>query len=475
MELRPGRSARQGILPYQIEEPGSGAQLTSYAGLPLVAETYRALGLDRAVAQHVRLKTRARGLPEAQMVESFCLLLAAGGECLEDFAVLRADGGLAEMVGHALPSPEAARQFLYRFHDDTVDTRREEHQAQTGEASYVPAETAALRGLFEVNRTLVARVQQPRPKGEATLDVDATLIESAKEEAYPTYAGGCGYQPTTVWWAEQGLVVADEFRDGNVPAGKDLRRVIQRAVEALPAGVTVVRLRADSAAYTQEVLRYCREERDGRPRIEFAISADMSPALRAEIEALPGDAWRPLSEDAHVRREWAEVAFVPEERSPKKDTKPDRYLAIRLTKRQGELFADGQAVRHFAVVTNRWEMDGGELIEWHRGKAGTIEHVHDVLKNELGAGVMPCGRFGANAAWFRLAVLTLNLLQALKVVGLGEQLRTARPKRLRFLVFNVAAELIHHARSLIVRLGRRWLEGPSLIPVRASLLLLFSG
>ena len=52
------------------------------------------------------------------------------------------------------------------------------------------------------------------------------------------------------------------------------------------------------------------------------------------------------------------------------------------------------------------------------------------------AGVMPCGRFGANAAWLRLAVLTHNLMNALKRLALPPELMPARPKRLRFLIFN---------------------------------------
>ncbi len=39
--------------------------------------------------------------------------------------------------------------------------------------------------------------------------------------------------------------------------------------------------------------------------------------------------------------------------------------------------------------------------------------MHDVTKNELGAAVPPCGRFGANAAWYRLSLLTYNVLSAL--------------------------------------------------------------
>jgi hypothetical protein len=40
-------------------------------------------------------------------------------------------------------------------------------------------------------------------------------------------------------------------------------------------------------------------------------------------------------------------------------------------------------------LSNRWELKPARLIEWHREKAGTIELVHDVIKNYLGGGVLP--------------------------------------------------------------------------------------
>lgn len=44
-------------------------------------------------------------------------------------------------------------------------------------------------------------------------------------------------------------------------------------------------------------------------------------------------------------------------------------------------------MRHFAVVINIWDMEGQALLEWQLGKAGTIEHVRRILKNELAGGV----------------------------------------------------------------------------------------
>jgi len=143
-----------------------------------------------------------------------------------------------------------------------------------------------------------------------------------------------------------------------------------------------------------------------------------------------------VGEETDAIREWAEVNYLPSDGIWKKDAvSPRRYLAIRVRPRQGELLRDGNRVRHFCIVTNRSDPDGGgglDLIRWHRGKAGTIEHAHDVLMNELAGAALPSQKFGANAAWLRLNVILYNLLSAYKRVGLPEEFHTARPKRLRF-------------------------------------------
>jgi hypothetical protein len=46
--------------------------------------------------------------------------------------------------------------------------------------------------------------------------MDATIIESRKQEALRTYEGERGYQPMLAVWAEMDVVLADQFRNGNV-------------------------------------------------------------------------------------------------------------------------------------------------------------------------------------------------------------------------------------------------------------------
>ena len=271
--------------------------------------------------------------------------------------------------------------------------------------------------------------------GGRGIDVDATILESHKRSALATYDGRTGYQPVVALWAEQDVILADEFRDGNVPAGTGNRRVVEQALAALPGGVEQVQLRADSALYEQALLRWL----EGRG-IGYVISADMSHELAAAIRALPESAWQIECEDGDAIRQWTEVAYVPSDGVAAKDRPaPPRYLALRITKKQGRLFADGAEIKHFAIVTNLPDPDGGsglDLIHFQRGKAGTVEHSHHVLTNELAAEALPSQRFGANAAWFRLNVLLYNLLSAFKRIALPEALHHARPKRLRFVLLN---------------------------------------
>jgi len=98
----------QGILPFQLIENSSKSLLTSFAGLPLVMETFRALGLPKSIRKHLSIIQKEVNYQEADYIESFISLFAARGECVEDLDLLRRDEGLRK-IGLRIPSPEAAR------------------------------------------------------------------------------------------------------------------------------------------------------------------------------------------------------------------------------------------------------------------------------------------------------------------------------------------------------------------------------
>jgi hypothetical protein len=442
----------QGLLPFHLIQDTSKVLLTSFGGLPLVMETFRALGLPQAIKTHLPVLQRPGKYGEADYIESFVSVFAAGGDCVDDFEILRQDEGLKKL-GLRVPSPEAVRHFLNAFHEEELLQGRLPHQA------FIPEETEWLEGLAAVQRDLLKKPTLKEQPWKATIDLDATVIKSHKQQAYWTYLEEKGYQPVVAYWAEQDLILADEFRDGNVPAGMDLLPLLKEAISALPPTVRLVRVRSDSAAYVHELLNWCRKEVVGRPRIEFAISADVTEELRAAIQALPEEVWKPLRKVTDKglivgRKEWAEVEFVPSQPSRNKGMKPDRYLAIRIRPAQGQLFGDGNPYHYFAVVSNMWSWDGERLLRWQRERCGTVEKAHDVLKNDLAGGVMPAKRFFANAAWWRLNALTYNVLSVMKRKSLPSSWWSVRLKALRYHLLCIAGRVIEHGRRLFLKIPK---------------------
>ncbi len=425
--------------------------VTPHAGVAGLIAVGRQSNVLAAAEQYLPAKQSLKGLGQGAMVEAFVLLSALGGDCLDDFTHLRSDAGLAALLGYTLPAASTARQWLDRFHEEALLADR------PAQGSFIPQESRWLAGLRSVvEHSVRTFVTGLRPGPQVTLDVDAHLVESGKAEALRTYEGFRGYQPMLVSWAETGLVLADEFRDGNVPASVGIASLVDRAYESLPEreGGWQVAVRSDRAGYEQDILDHW-AARGWR----FAVSADMTEGLRREIAALPVEAWQFWKQERDgVVREWAEVPYVPSRRSERRDAQPYRYVAVRIRQPQGRLFGDGNGVKHFAVVSNDGEREGQELLAWHRGKQGTIEQVHRTLKDELGAGVYPSGKFGADAAWLRLQVLTYNLLEMFKAAGLDEEYREARPKRLRFAIFSQVGRVVRHAGEVFLRVAQRVLE-----------------
>jgi hypothetical protein len=321
----------------------------------------------------------------------------------------------------------------------------------------------------QVRRIAKLYEKQGQPQRIATVDQDATIIESHKQAAYSHYEEGRGYQPMVAVWAEADLVLADEFRDGNVPARQGPLTCAKLAFGALPETVTQRYFRGDSACHENELLDWLKDpyrEKEPGGRIGFAVSACMSPPLAAALRKIGETGWKTFgTEEDGTLRQWAEVDFVPGEKYERKESQPLRYVGLRLLKPQGVLFHDGTD-RHFhAVVTNQ-KIEGGRLLDWHREKAGTVEHTHDEVKNELGGGHVPSQRFGVNSVWFKISLLTYNLVSAIKGLCLEGEERTARMKRFRLLLIHVAGRMnrnncvmglrLCHDAAALKRMQRVW-------------------
>jgi hypothetical protein len=484
----------QGVLPFKIVEQEKKTGATALAGLPLYLELAEVIGLSRSIRKHIKVRDRgAEGWTDSQIILALVLLNVAGGDCVEDIEQLEKDEGFGRILRkseHAglgrkvrraieqrwrkerrrnLPSRTAIFRYLDKFHDP-----KQEKLRCAGEA-FIPESNEHLRGFVEVNKDSMAFVQERSPERNATLDMDATLVETSKDEALYCYKHFKAYQPLNVWWAEQQLLLYTEFRDGNVPAQTENLRVLRAAIACLPPGVEKVRMRSDTAGYQWDLLRYCDNPDPGTPggRIEFTVSSDVSPAFKRAVAEVSATEWHPLRRWVHghwekTGKEWAEVCFVPQELGRKKHGCEFRYLAIReALERQPALPGlceqpalpfptmewAGKSYKVFGIVTNMdWE--GEKLIHWHHERCGKSEEAHSVMKEDFAGGKLPSAKFGVNASWWWIMILAFNLNAVMKRLALGEGWANKRMKAIRFHLIQLPGWVKERARQLELRLSR---------------------
>ena len=178
--------------PFVLDPRPLDEATSPHAGALSISRAFRALGLPALIEANLPLRKRQRGFTEAQLIETICLLQAVGGECPEDLHLLQGDQCLERGLGYELPSVTAVREFLERFHDRELEKLRPE---RTTQKSFIFPSSAAINALQQVlsgqvRRTAKLYQQHEQAQRMATVDLDATIIESHKQAAYWHYDEG---------------------------------------------------------------------------------------------------------------------------------------------------------------------------------------------------------------------------------------------------------------------------------------------
>lgn len=135
-----------------VRVAASSQQITAHAGLVLVRELGDRLGLP-ALLDAITVKKRRRGYSPGQQALALVETLIAGGECLDDAALLRADAAQEQLRGHAVPDPTTLGRFLASFN------------------------LGHIRQLERAVGELFGRVHPLLDRTTVTLELDAALIE----------------------------------------------------------------------------------------------------------------------------------------------------------------------------------------------------------------------------------------------------------------------------------------------------------
>ena len=396
------------MLPFKLEETKD--LITSHGGLALLGEFAVGLGLLKAVDKDLPLPGSGAGYCASEHVLPLILMLNGGGRSLEDLRQIRQDQGLREVLGiERMASSDATGDWLRRS-----------------------GVNGGLEALGEVNRrTLKRGLKYDGIKGY-TLDIDASGIEADKQSAKMTYKGYPGYMPIVGHLAENGLILGDEFRQGNeAPAARNLE-FIKYCEEQLPTGKRVKALRADSAAYQAEVINHC-----GHHGIEFAIGADLDEAVVRQIKSLGASDWQSYQN-----------GFIAETVHCMNKTKEAFRLVVIRRLYQDKLYDEAQVSERFTAIATNRAGSAEEVVQWYNQRGECSENRIKELKIGFGMERMPCGQFEANAVFFRIGVLAYNVGRLFVLKTLDKSWHRHQVQTLRWKLYETAGKIVFHGRDI---------------------------
>ena len=408
--------------------------LTSRVGLIVVAQLMQRLGLTQLVDQQLPVPGSNRGYRQGTIFNNFMLLFHEGGRCLDDVSHLEKEKPLMELLGCGqLPGAKTLGNWR----------RRVGRSAQ------------GMQGLVNINKTILAAALYKRK--QITLDIDATVIESNKRNAQFTYKKHRGYTPMVGHIGETGQVVAVEFREGNESANKKNLEFIQRCQSALPDCVSVSHVRIDAAGYQAAVINHAMDSAMG-----FAIRAKMDGTVKETISEIKDCEWYPLvhrdgsesdteqvARTVHVMNETPQ-AFTLVVQRKRIDDDDNSQLDIFINS-DDETVARGRYI-YRAIATNLDELSDSALVHWYNQRGEASENRLKELRSDFAAARLPCGDFDANAAWLMLSCIAYNLFALMRMV-LQHGWSTARAPRVRLRLYDVAGQIVRHARQWTVKVN----------------------
>ncbi len=404
----------QTVLSFKLESTND--QLTANAGLALFGEFIRGQGFYRWIEATMPVPGSGRGYAASAYLSPLILMLTGGGRSLEDVRMLKHDHALSALLKtEPLPSTDALGAWLRRTGTDV-----------------------GYAGLSRINQQVVARRIRQCGVTQHTFDGDATQIVAEKRDAAFTYKGEQGYMPMVGHLAEAGVILYDEFREGNVAPATNNLAFIQASEAQLPKGHNIAHVRLDSAGYQAGIFNYC--EATGKT---FAIGGRLDAPTLKVIGDIPELAWT----------HYADCSVAETLHSMNETAKAFRLIVVKY-KRQAALFDD--APHYHAIASNRVESTEATLL-WYRQRGEVSENGIKEIKLGFGMERMPCGQFAANAAFFRIGVIAHNLFVLFKQSVLGGDWKKHKVTTVRWRLFHLPGKVVRHAGVLVLKVADKFL------------------
>jgi hypothetical protein len=429
----------------KITVSADGKGLVSQAGGLLLAEAARVTGLGPGLSGGLARWRAPRAVHDpGKILTDLVMMLALGGDCLADVAVLRAQPELAGPVA-----------------SDPVISRLVAALAAEG-----PRALRAIRKARAAARERAWALAGDRAPGAGgsliPVDIDATIVlaHSEKEKAAPTWKKTFGFHPLAAF-ADHGAGAGGEalailLRPGNAGSNTAAEHieVTKLALAQLPRKLRRrVLIRTDSGGGTHEFLAWLASP--GRA-LRYSAGMTITEDIQDAILALPERVWEPAYDAGRQVRPGAWVAeltglldltgWPAGMRVIVRKERPHPGAQLRFTD------LDGHRFTCFATDAKKGQLADLELR--HRRRARCEDRIRNA--KDTGLRNLPLHSFDQNQVWCELVAMASELLAWMQMLALDGPARAWEPKRLRLRLFSAAGRLVRGGRRLRLRLAATW-------------------
>jgi hypothetical protein len=416
------KNGTKGSIDRPVVVANDGGAITSDAGVLLLREVDRRVGLTRRLAECLT-DLREQGKVDHSLLEILAqrvFQIAQGYEDCNDANFLRKDPAFKVAVGRDPAGPDLSSQSTL--------TRLE--NAVTREECYRLSEA-----LFAFYRDR----HRSHPPSRIIIDVDTTDDLTHGQQQYSlfnTHYGGHCFLPMLIFaqHIEGGpqYLLAAVLRPGKAPTGRSsmsiLKRMITRLRRAFPK--CRIEVRADGGFAAPEVYAGCRALKVG-----FTIALPKNTRLSELAAPLLEEAKALFLQTGETVRLYGEVPYQARTWSA-----PQRVVV------KAEVTSQGPNPRY--VTTSR--ADTPKHLYHFYCQRGDSENRIKELKEDLHADRLSCHRFLANQFRLLLHAAAYVLLQVVQDSLASTELARAQVKTIRLKLLKVGARIIQSVRRIAV-------------------------
>lgn len=404
------------IIASKIEIDFTEEQISPSAGSIFLSGIAEKTGLREELSTAIKVKKRARGSSDTEMLLSLIYSLAQGDGALLDVDRLGHDETRCQLLGlEKVPNHRRLGEYLGRFDDNTIGRLEKVAQSQASKV---------------IGSVIEHEVQT---KGYVPVFVDGTGIEVTGE-----YFDGAGklYDGSIGYWLHAsfvgGLWVTQRLQKGGGHVAHEAKDLLEETAGMLGEGHPVW-ARFDNAYYRKEVVEFCR-----RRGWDYSISVTNNTfkrPLREAIEDFIEADWEAINEDGTEH-----AAYIYHRPGGWKHE--EAYVVVRTAQEDNQklLFP-----RYTFILASRDDLPLAEVVRRHRGKQGQENALKGPLIH-LDLHHPPCGVFNANRAFYAAGQIAQILLVALQMKLLPAEARRHGIRTIIRDLVRVAGKLIYHAR-----------------------------